>query len=160
MNHKLTLIAGTLLAGFTPHALAQYPGWQHQGACFILTTPEGADLPATAAVENFPLLLRLNKGTFDFSQAKPDGADLRVSAGDRPLAYQIGIYLDGVIAPINTGKAEGNLITLQLSKPANAKSITYLSGKDWDGKLEKLLIGANGIGALTFADVAIGEPGK
>jgi hypothetical protein len=35
-----------------------------------------------------------------------------------------------------------------------------LSGKDWDGKPEKLLIGANGIGALTFADVAIGESKK
>ena len=89
MNHKLTLIAGAIFAGFTPHAHAQYPGWQHQGSCFILTTPEGADLPATAAVQNFPLLLRLTKGTFDFSQAKAAGADLRVSAGGQPLAYQI-----------------------------------------------------------------------
>ena len=64
-----------------------------------------------------------------------------------------------MIAPINTGKAEGNLITLQLSKPASAKSITYLSGKDWDGKPEKLLIGANGI-RITFANVTIGTQGK
>lgn len=42
MNHKLTLIAGAIFAGFTPHAHAQYPGWQHQGSCFILTTPQGA----------------------------------------------------------------------------------------------------------------------
>ncbi|MCX6878902.1 MAG: DUF2341 domain-containing protein [Verrucomicrobia bacterium] len=89
MNNKLIGIAGALFAGFTPHAHAQYPGWQHQGSCFIITTPEGADLPATAAERNFPLLLRLNKDWFDFSQAKPDGADLRVSAGGRPLPYQI-----------------------------------------------------------------------
>ena len=61
MKNKLIGIAGALCAGFTPHAFAQYPGWQHQGSCFILTTPEGADLPATATEPNFPLLLRLNK---------------------------------------------------------------------------------------------------
>jgi hypothetical protein len=61
-------------------------------------------------------------------------------------------------AVFNTGKAEGNRITLQLSKPVSARTITYLTGKDWDGKPEKLLIGVNGIGALTFADVAIWEP--
>ena len=89
MNNKLIGIAGALFAGFTPCALAQYPGWQHQGAFFILTTPEGADLPSAASEKNFPLLLRLNKDTFDFSQAKADGADLRVSAGGQPLSYQI-----------------------------------------------------------------------
>jgi hypothetical protein len=26
-----------LLAGFTPHAIAQYPGWQHQGPLNIAT---------------------------------------------------------------------------------------------------------------------------
>ncbi len=89
MNNKLIGIAGALFAGFTPCALAQYPGWQHQGAFFILTTPEGADLPSAASEKNFPLLLRLNKDTFDFSQAKADGADLRVSAAGQPLSYQI-----------------------------------------------------------------------
>ena len=59
MNKKLLLLAGALLASSTPHAAAQYPGWQHEGSLFILTTPEGADLPATAAVEGFPLLVRL-----------------------------------------------------------------------------------------------------
>jgi hypothetical protein len=89
MKIKLVGIAGAWFAGFTLHAYAQYPAWQHQGSCFVLTTPEGADLPATATEQNFPLLLRLNKGTFDFSQAKLDGADLRVSAAGQPLAYQI-----------------------------------------------------------------------
>jgi hypothetical protein len=89
MHMKRILLAGTLFAGFTPHASAQYPGWQHEGSMYILTTPEGADLPETATEQNFPLLLRLTKGAFDFSQAKPDGADLRISAGGRPLSYQI-----------------------------------------------------------------------
>ncbi len=56
----------------------------------ILTTPEGADLPATAAVKNFPLSVRLHKDFFDFSKAKEDGADLRFSTKNgEPLAYQI-----------------------------------------------------------------------
>ena len=71
-------------------ANAQYPDWQHSGSMFILTTPEGANLPASAVVKDFPLLVRLNKDFFDFSQAKADGADLRFSTKNgEPLAYQI-----------------------------------------------------------------------
>ena len=69
-------------------ARAQYPGWQHEGSFHILTTPDGADLPATAAEENFPLLLRLNREGFDFTQAQPHGEDLRFAATGKPLAYQ------------------------------------------------------------------------
>ncbi len=69
---------------------AQYPEWRHTGSLFILTTPDGANLPAAAAVENFPLLVRLHKDFFDFSQAQPHGEDVRFTSGDgRPLAYQI-----------------------------------------------------------------------
>ncbi|MCX6879648.1 MAG: DUF2341 domain-containing protein [Verrucomicrobia bacterium] len=89
MKRKLTLLAGALLAGFTPHASAQYPGWQHAGSMFILTTPEGADLPASAAETNFPLLVRFNKGNFDFSQTMPKGEDIRFSTAGKPLVYQI-----------------------------------------------------------------------
>jgi hypothetical protein len=70
-------------------AQAQYAGWKGAGIFYILTTPEGADLPATTSEENFPLLVRLNKEWFDFSQAKPKGDDLRFSADNKPLAYQI-----------------------------------------------------------------------
>ncbi len=67
-----------------------YPDWRHSGSVFLLTTPEGADLPASASVEQFPLLLRLHKDSFDFSQAKPAGEDLRFSTADgTPLPYQI-----------------------------------------------------------------------
>jgi len=86
---KLLLLASALLAGFTPQVFAQYPGWQHEGSMYILTTPEGANLPATASVEDFPLLVLLNKGVFDFSQAKPNGEDIRFSADGKALAYQV-----------------------------------------------------------------------
>jgi len=89
MNMKLLFHAGIMLAGLTPQVRAQYQGWQHEGSLYVLTTPEGADLPATASVDGFPLLVRLTKGSFDFSQAKADGGDLRFSAAGKPLAYQM-----------------------------------------------------------------------
>ena len=71
-------------------ASAAYPGWTHSGSMFVITTPEGADLPASAAVENFPLLVRLHKDFFDFTLANAKGDDLRFStAKGEPLAYQI-----------------------------------------------------------------------
>ena len=57
---------------------------------WILTTPEGANLPAAASLADFPLLVRLHKDFFDFSMAAPGGADLRFSTNAGvPLAYQI-----------------------------------------------------------------------
>ena len=71
-------------------ARAGYVGWQHSGSMHILTTPEGANLPATAVEEGFPLLVRLNTDGFDFSQAKANGEDIRFAdATGKPLAYQI-----------------------------------------------------------------------
>ena len=35
-------------------AKAGYVGWQHAGSLWILTTPEGANLPVPATEENFP----------------------------------------------------------------------------------------------------------
>jgi hypothetical protein len=67
-----------------------YSAWAHSAALSILTTPEGADLPASASESDFPILVRLNAGNFNFSQAKPQGEDIRFSttAGTR-LFYQI-----------------------------------------------------------------------
>lgn len=70
--------------------VSTYEGWQHSGSVYILTTSEGADLPATALVTEFPLLVRLHQDSFDFSQAKAHGEDLRFStANGTPLPYQI-----------------------------------------------------------------------
>ena len=64
--------------------------WRHTGSVFVLTTPEGADLPESTSVTGFPLLVRLHRDFFDFSQAQPDGADLRFSSiTGEPLPYQI-----------------------------------------------------------------------
>ena len=68
------------------------------------------------------------------------------------------IYLDGVAAPVGSGKVAGNVITLQLTVPSAAQSISYLSGKHWDGRPDRLLYGANGIAALAFSAAAIEIP--
>jgi Concanavalin A-like lectin/glucanases superfamily/Domain of unknown function (DUF2341)/Carbohydrate esterase, sialic acid-specific acetylesterase len=55
------------------------------GEITILTTPEGADLPAGVVVEEFPLLVRLHRDGFDFSRT---GIHFTDAAG-KPLAHQI-----------------------------------------------------------------------
>ncbi|MCX6872716.1 MAG: DUF2341 domain-containing protein [Verrucomicrobia bacterium] len=89
MTKNLAIRAIVYFAMLAPVS-AQYQGWRNSGSLYILTTPEGANLPATASEENFPLLVRLNKDWFDFSQAKANGDDLRfASASGTPLGYQI-----------------------------------------------------------------------
>jgi len=86
MKYRICLM---MIMSMISGAQAQYAEWKQQGTFYILTTPEGADLPATASEENFPLLVRLNKETFDFTQAKAGGADIRFSAAGQPLSYQV-----------------------------------------------------------------------
>ncbi|MEI7902026.1 MAG: sialate O-acetylesterase, partial [bacterium] len=65
------------------------------------------------------------------------------------------LYLDGVKAQVSAGSAAGNVITLKLGAFSAAKTIGYLSGRDWEGKPTNLIYGANGIAALTFCDVPV-----
>jgi hypothetical protein len=89
MKEKL-MIGVMMFLAIPEMAAAQYQGWQHSGSVYLLTTPEGADLPATASENNFPVLVRLNREFFDFSQAKANGEDIRFATGTgTPLAYQI-----------------------------------------------------------------------
>jgi hypothetical protein len=68
----------------------RYQDWKHGSSFFLNTTPEGADLPASALVEQFPVLLRLHQGFFNFQQAMPFGEDLRFSLpSGESLPYQI-----------------------------------------------------------------------
>ena len=85
------LFSGLAAAQEQPAAkIAFYQAWRHSGTLMILTTAEGANLPETATVEGFPLLVRLGKGWFDFKQARANGEDIRFSTGSGvPLAYQI-----------------------------------------------------------------------
>lgn len=80
---------GLLVAGFQI-ASAQFKSWKYSAPIFILTTPEGADLPASVSEDNFPLLIRLNKGNFNFNQASANGSDIRFTTSNGvALGYQI-----------------------------------------------------------------------
>ncbi len=89
LSLHLACVASLLLAS-QGHATADDPGWKHSGSMYLLTTPEGADIPAPARVEGYPALVRLHRDFFDFDQAGPHGEDIRfTSAGGEPLSYQI-----------------------------------------------------------------------
>jgi len=88
MTSKLK-IGITVYFAILATAFAQYPGWKHNGSFYILTTPDGANLPPTAKEEGFPLLVRLDKDTFDFKQAQTDGRDVRFAVAGKALTYQI-----------------------------------------------------------------------
>lgn len=86
---RTILLVGACLAAL--ECLSAPPdGWRHSGEVTILTTPDGADLPAGTRVRGFPLLVRLHGDSFPFAEARPDGADLRVASGEgQPLPHQI-----------------------------------------------------------------------
>ncbi|QDV29183.1 hypothetical protein Spb1_10530 [Planctopirus ephydatiae] len=86
---RTMIVALASLTFILQAASAQYPDWQETGAIFLNTTPDGANLPAEASVENFPMLIRLHKDFFDFSAAAPNGDDVRFSLQGNALSYQI-----------------------------------------------------------------------
>lgn len=77
------------LGTFGSTAFGQYKDWPHQGTLVLLTTPDGANLAASAREENFPVLVRLSKETFDFTQTEAGGTDVRFSANGKPLNYEV-----------------------------------------------------------------------
>jgi hypothetical protein len=68
-------------------------------------------------------------------------------------------YVDDVSGVVSSGSASGNTVTLELSSAAaETANIDYLQDTAWSHTESDstLLYGANGIPALTFADVLIG----
>jgi len=76
---------------------------------------------------------------------------------DQPVVWADALasqfYLDGIADKVASGAVSGNVVTLQLKEASAAKKITYLKETNWSQ--EKLMIGANGIPALTFCEVPI-----
>jgi hypothetical protein len=87
ITRPLPWLVAALLSHSFAHAAAPASG---SGEITLLTTADGAGLPASAVVEDFPLLVRLHRDGFDFSKADPQGADVRFTdAAGAPLAHQI-----------------------------------------------------------------------
>jgi hypothetical protein len=78
---------------------------------------------------------------------------------DQPVVWNDSLinefYLDGAKGMVVSGTVSGNVVTLKLKEPSTAKKITYLKESNWSQ--DRLLIGANGIAALTFAEAEIGN---
>ncbi len=71
-------------------AVQSYESWAHTGSMFIITTPEGANIAAGGTETDFPLLVRLNSGNFNFAEAQSDGRDIRFTTpAGVVLPYQI-----------------------------------------------------------------------
>ncbi|MEY3173428.1 MAG: hypothetical protein RLZZ436_1342 [Planctomycetota bacterium] len=69
---------------------AAWQDWKYSGSIWLLTTPEGANLPADVQLTNFPVLVKIHRDFLDFTQLQPLGQDLRfASASGQPLAFQI-----------------------------------------------------------------------
>ena len=64
-------------------------------------------------------------------------------------------YLDGEKGKVASGALSGNVLTLKLSAPSVATKLTYLKESAWSQ--DKLVVGTNGIAALTFCDVGISK---
>lgn len=62
-------------------------------------------------------------------------------------------YLDGEKGKVASGSITGNVLTLKLTQPSAAKQITYLKEIAWNQ--DTLLLGANGLAALTFCEVPL-----
>jgi len=63
-------------------------GWSHAKMMVLNTTAGGAGVSGN--VVDFPVLVRLTQSNFDFSQAQPNGADIRFSKENgKPLTYEI-----------------------------------------------------------------------
>ena len=86
--------APALLAGNTTVrpgetlALARYFAWNYSQTIQFNTTPAGANVAGN--VTKFPVLVCLSSQNFTFSQAKPDGSDIRFTKSDStPFPYEI-----------------------------------------------------------------------
>jgi biopolymer transport protein ExbB len=68
--------------------LVPWQDWPYSKRLFLNTTASGADV--TGNVLGFPVLVRLTKSNFDFSQAAPNGRDVRfLKSDDTPLPCEI-----------------------------------------------------------------------
>src|SRR6185295_15022424 len=80
---------------------------------------------------------------------------------DQPVVWTDALagqfYLNGEKGKVAAGSVSGNTLTLKLKEASAAERITYLKEIAWTQ--DTLLLGANGLAALTFCDVPLaGKP--
>ncbi|MEI6535182.1 MAG: sialate O-acetylesterase, partial [Verrucomicrobiaceae bacterium] len=76
---------------------------------------------------------------------------------DQPVVWTDSLkdqfYLDGEKDKVASGTLNGNVLTLKLKEATVARKISYIKETNWTQ--DKLIIGANGIAALTFCEVPL-----
>ncbi len=76
---------------------------------------------------------------------------------DQPVVWKDSLVnefrLDGAKGRVASGLVSGNVLTLKLKGPIQAGTITYLDEMAWSQ--DRLLVGRNGIAALTFCNVPV-----
>ncbi len=142
--------------GIKPPGGCHFPAAGYAEFARLITPLVERDLygkrPATAITP--PNLVRAY-----FASAKKDEVVLEFDQPvrwDNALASQF--YLDGQRGKVVSGTAAGGRVTLKLIGATAARTITYLDSAAWSQKT--LLVGGNGIAALTFCEVPIlaGKP--
>jgi hypothetical protein len=85
---KALLLGGWALAAHPAAAADDLATWGHSQSLYYDTSPTGADVAAT--IGNFPALVRLRAGNFNFAEAMGRGQDLRFAKADgTPISYEI-----------------------------------------------------------------------
>lgn len=139
------LACGLLLLSLTAERSAEADQGEAQprtASLFLLTTPDGADLPAGCELRDFPLLLRLERETFDFGSARPDGSDLQVlSAAGQPLAHQIESW------DARAGKA--NIwVRIPLVRGNDRQELKLVWGRETPGEAASVFSSSNGFASV------------
>lgn len=85
-NHVIQT-ALTVLPGET-RIIADTSSWKHSKKLFLNTTASGAQI--NGDIENFPVLVRLTQGNFNFTETSAQGEDIRFMKSDgTPVPYEI-----------------------------------------------------------------------
>lgn len=129
MNLSVRLRAG-LIGLFCCLSLAAHAAdWEHKQKITLDNTATGANLQQ--GVTQFPLAIRLHSGNFTFTEAKPDGSDLRFLAADgkTPLKFHLEkfdakneLVVAWIQVPKLTAAAKSDSMVMEWGNPEAASS--------------------------------------
>ena len=143
----LLSIVVMVVGRFTKSAAQEnYATWNYSANCTLNTSATGGGANVAGAVNDFPVLIRLNSSNFNFAQALANGADIRFTKSDGThLNYQIerfaGNTLDSaeiwVRVPQILGNSKdqsikmywGNISAVDSSRPA----LVFDTANGWSG---------------------------
>jgi biopolymer transport protein ExbB len=125
--HGFMGLVGAVVMILALPQLALADDWTHKKKLGFNTTASGTEIKED--VSQLPLLVRLHSGNFTFSEAKPDGSDLRFFAADgkTPLKFHIENFDAAnelanawVMLPKLSANSEGDSLTLAWGNPKAA----------------------------------------